>query len=115
MAFLALFLRESSKQTCLQPDSGVYSIETAEARRIPLPCELEVDSGAAGEHRLRIPPRPAFPEPDDAYPRADGCFADVAGGPGLACAARGRLYLTAAKRPCALLQQSEPLAAGRPR
>ncbi len=29
MAFLALFLRESSKQTCLQPDSGVYSIETS--------------------------------------------------------------------------------------
>src|SRR5215813_7898141 len=35
MAFLALFFRESSKQTCLQPDSGVYSIETSEARPPP--------------------------------------------------------------------------------
>jgi hypothetical protein len=29
MAFLAHFFRESSQQTCLQPDSGVYSIETS--------------------------------------------------------------------------------------
>ncbi len=29
MAFLALSFRESSKQTCLQPYSGVYSIETS--------------------------------------------------------------------------------------
>jgi hypothetical protein len=36
MAFLALsFFRESSQQTCLQPDSGVYSIETSEARPPP--------------------------------------------------------------------------------
>jgi hypothetical protein len=29
MAFLALFFRESRKQMCLQPYSGVYSIETS--------------------------------------------------------------------------------------
>jgi hypothetical protein len=35
MAFLTLFFRENSKQTCLQPDSGVYTIETSEARPPP--------------------------------------------------------------------------------
>ena len=48
------------------------------------------------EHRLRFPPRPAFPEPDDAGARAAGRSAAVAGGPGLARAARGRLYLSSA-------------------
>src|SRR5262249_25614827 len=32
MAFLALLFRENSQQTCLQPDSGVDSTETCEAR-----------------------------------------------------------------------------------
>jgi hypothetical protein len=32
MVFLAVFFRESSKQKCLQPNSGVYSIETSEVR-----------------------------------------------------------------------------------
>ena len=36
------------------------------------------------ERRLRFPPGPAFPEPDDAGARADGCSAAVAGGPGFA-------------------------------
>ncbi len=30
MVFLAVFFQESSKQKCLQPNSGVYSIETSE-------------------------------------------------------------------------------------
>ena len=46
------------------------------------------------ERRRGVPVGPALPEPDDADPRADGCFATVAGGTGLACAARGRLYLS---------------------
>ncbi len=33
MAFLALFFRESCKQKCLHPNSGVYSIETSGGRR----------------------------------------------------------------------------------
>src|SRR5437868_10735553 len=37
--------------------------------------------------------KPLLTEPDDAGPRAAGCFVDVVGGPGLARAARGRLYL----------------------
>src|SRR5262249_35534724 len=35
MAFLVLRFGESRKQTCLQPNSGVYSIETSEARPPP--------------------------------------------------------------------------------
>jgi hypothetical protein len=35
MAFLVLFFGENRKQTCLQPYSGVYSIETFEDRPTP--------------------------------------------------------------------------------
>src|SRR5262249_51625661 len=45
MAFLAFIFRERSKQTCLQPDSGVYSIETSEAR-----CRRTV-----GQRRRHLP------------------------------------------------------------
>jgi hypothetical protein len=38
--------RESSKQTCLQPDSGVYSIETTEARCRP--CRVQSEELRAG-------------------------------------------------------------------
>ena len=46
--------RESSKQTCLQPDSGVYSIETSEAR--PPPNHQLVGSrGRSNKRGVRIP------------------------------------------------------------
>jgi hypothetical protein len=47
MAFFALFFQESSKQTSLQPDSGVYSIETSEARDM-VGASPDRDSSAAG-------------------------------------------------------------------
>src|SRR5262249_9731189 len=47
----------------------------------------------ARERRGRVPVGSALPEPDDADPRARGCFAPLAVGPGPARAARSGLQL----------------------
>jgi hypothetical protein len=64
MAFLALFCRESSKQTCLQPDSGVYSIETSEARpQTSMPARGPDDD--LMRERRSAPRQPASSDRDD--------------------------------------------------